>query len=261
MKILLLISSLLIASQAQATSSCNFTLEHDLLLDPQAVSLKAGENDLWRIDNAGQLWLHGKKQPTDADTSTLLVQYQAGVRQQAIATAEIVGQAMLLATDALSQVVTELTGKPVTAHPALQQTVVQLQHTTDSIIIRRDNTLELKGSQLASLEHAFGDEFNRAIEDLVQDSIGNIMLQMGAAILSTQGSFEQRMGAFGQRMEHFGKQLEQNLQVKTEHLAQGNGAFCAQMQQLNVIESRLQQQIPALTPFALFSEPKTDSGI
>ncbi|CAM5182322.1 DUF2884 family protein [Alishewanella longhuensis] len=254
MKTLLIATSLLLASQAQANTSCNFTLEHDLLINNQVVALQTNQQDLWRIDNNGQLWLAGQKHTTDADTRQLLRQYQTGVRQQATMTVEIVSQAMLLATDALSQVVSELTGKPVTASPAIQQAFVNIQHTTDAIIVKNDDTLELKGSQLSKLDHAFGDEFSRAIEDLVQDSIGNIMLQIGKAMMSGQGSFEQRMEAFGQRMEHFGNQLEQRLQAKADLIEQDSEALCAQMQELNTLESRIQQRIPAMAQFDLFAD-------
>lgn len=253
MKTLFIASGLLIASQASANSSCNFKLEHDLLINNQVVALQSNQQDLWRIDNNGQLWLAGEKQTTDADTKKLLQQYQAGVRQHATSTVEIVGQAMVLATDALSQVISELTGKPLTDYPAMQQVFTRIQDTTDSIIIRNDQTLELKGSQLSKLDQAFDDEFSNVIENLVQDSMGNIMLQMGKAMMSGQGNFEQRMEAFGQKMEHFGNQLEQSMQGKAERLEQEGEALCAEMQHLNALESSIQQRIPAMAKFDLFA--------
>lgn len=257
MKTLLIASSLVLASQANANTSCNFQLEHDLLINRHEVVLQTAQQDLWRIDSKGQLWLEGKKHATDAETQQLLQQYQAGVRQQANATVDIVAQGLQLATEALTQVVTELTDKPLTAHPTMQQAFAKIQQTTDSIIIRRDNTLQLKGSKLSQLDQAFDAEFANAIERLVQDSIGNIMLQVGKAMTSSEGSFEQRMEAFGQRMEQFGERLEASLQAKAELIEQRGEALCTEMQTLNTLENTLQQRIPAMAKFDLF----TDSAI
>lgn len=90
MKTLLIASSFVLASQANANTSCNFQLEHDLLINRHKVVPQTAQQDLWRIDSKGQLWLDGKKHATDGETQQLLQQYQAGVRQQANATAELV---------------------------------------------------------------------------------------------------------------------------------------------------------------------------
>lgn len=257
MKTLLIASSLVLISQVNAHTSCNFQLEHDLLIDRHEVVLQKDQQDLWRIDSQGQLWLEGKKHATDQDTQQLLQQYQAGVRQQANATVDIVTQALELATDAVAQVVTELSGKPLTAHPSLQQAFAKIQQTNDNIIVRRDNTLLLKGSELSQLDHTFDTEFEKAVEDLVQDSIGNIMLQIGKAMSSGEGSFEQRMEAFGQRMERFGERLEAGLQAKAELIEQRGEALCAEMQTLNTVENTLQQRLPAMAKFDLFTDNST----
>lgn len=254
MKTFFIAGSLLIASQAQANTGCNFTLEHDLFITSQGVALQSGQQHLWQIDTNGQLWLYGQKQQTDADTTQLLIQYQSGVREQAMATVEIVSQAILLTTESISQLVTELTGKPITTNPGLQQAFAKIQQTTDNIIVRDDQTLELRGSQLAALDDAFGEEFAHAVEDLIQDSLGNIMLQMGKAMLSDQGSFEQRMEAFGQRMGQFGTQLEQRVQAKAALLEQDSETLCSNMQSLNALETTIQQRIPAMAKFDLFTD-------
>jgi len=254
MKTLFIATSLLISSQANANTSCNLTLEHDLLINQQLVTLQSNQQDIWRIDTTGQLWLADKKHTTDTDTQQLLAQYQHGVRNQATATVEIVSQAMLLATEALSHVVTELTGKPLTANPEMQQALNRIKETTDSLIIRGDSTLELKGSQLSKLDQAFDDEFSQTIENLVQDSMGNILMQMGKAMMSGQGNVEQRMETFGQKMTHFGNQLEQRLQAKAKQLEQDSDALCVELQHLNTLENDIQQRIPAMAQFDLFAD-------
>lgn len=257
MKALLLTAAVTISNPAVAEQSCQFQLEHDLLISPTQLVLQQQQQPLWRIDPQGRLWLANKEQTTDAESRALLQQYQAGIRQQANSTVELVTDAMLLASTAVGQVLTELTGKSLQDHPALQQVMAKIQLSTDNIIIRNGDTLELRGSQMSTLDQAFGPEFDAAIENLVEESMGNIMLQIGKAMVNGQGNFEQRMEAFGQRMEKFGEQLEQNMQQKASVLEQRGEAMCQQVEQLDQLESQIQQRLPVMQDFDLFNTQKT----
>lgn len=260
MKVLVLAGSLLVANQAYAANNCQFQLENDLIINPQSVTLQTSQQELWRIDNSGKLWLNGKAHDVNADTQQLLQQYQSGVRQQAVATVEVVVQALQISTDAITQVISELSDKPITEHPSIQKALAAVQKTTDELIVRSGNTLELKGSQFEQLDNVFDDEFGTAISEFAEESAGNILQRIGQAISGSEGSFEQRMDNFGQRMEQFGEKLEQSIQAKADLLEQKSTELCADTQKLSALETELQQRIPALKAYDLFST-ETDSTI
>lgn len=260
MKILVLTGSLLLANQAYAANNCQFQLENDLIINPQSVTLQTPQQELWRIDNTGKLWLNGKAHDVNTDTQQLLQQYQSGVRQQASTTVEVVVQALQLSTEAITQVVSELSDKPITEHASIQKALAAVQQTTDELIVRSGNTLELRGSKFEQLDTVFDDEFSKAISELAEESAGNILQRIGQAMSGSEGSFEQRMESFGQRMEQFGETLEQSIQAKADLLEQKSAALCADTQKLEALETELQQRIPALKAYDLFST-KTDSTI
>lgn len=249
MKTLLIISSLLMAGQGNANQQCQLQLNNDLLIERQQVQLLSNNQPLWRINNDGKLWLDNQPVKTDADTRKLLQQYQQGVRQQAEDTVLIVTEAMSLASTAVEQVLTELTGKPLSKNKPLQQVLQNIHHSTDSIIVRRGEQLEIRGSQLHQLDKAFGPEFDAAIEQLVQESMGSILWQLGKAMMGGSGDFEQRMNAFGQRIELFGEQLEQSMTASATVLEQRGDALCQQLQQLDQLETAIQLKIPAMVKY------------
>ncbi|WP_333608384.1 DUF2884 family protein [Arsukibacterium sp.] len=251
MKTLLMIGSLLMAGQVNAHQQCQLQLNNDLLIEQQQVQLLSNNQPLWRINNDGQLWLDNQPVSTDADTRKLLQQYQQGVRQQAEETVYVVTEAMALAATAVEQVLTELTGKPLSKNKPMQQVLQNIQNSTDTIIVRRGEQLEIRGSQLQQLDKAFGPEFAAAIEQLVQESMGSILWQLGKAMMGGSGDFEQRMDAFGQRMEQFGEQLEQSMTAKADLLEQRGDALCQQLQQLEQLETAIQQRLPAMVQYDL----------
>lgn len=241
-----ILTSISTAVMAHDDSSCNVNFDKDLSINSQLVSMKDAGTELWRINNNGQLWLDGKAITTDSNTQALLREYQAGIRTQTLETVALVEDALLLAADAVNSVVTELTGDSLQDHPALQTALDKIKASTDSIVVRSGDSIDIYGSRFDSLDNAFGPEFEQAIEEAVTSSIGSIMMLVGKAMTSGEGNFEQRMEAFGERMERFGEDLEARMDIKASALEQRGDAMCANLQQLDVLESQIQQAIPQM---------------
>lgn len=245
------LTSLSSAVMAHENHSCNINIEKDLAINSQQVSLKDKGTELWRISEDGKLWLDGKAVSTDSDTRVMLRDYQAGIRTQTLETVAIVEDALVLAADAVNSVLTELTGDSLEQHPALQKALDKIDATTQSIVERDGDNIFVHGSRLDNLDQAFGEEFEQAIEEAVMQSMGSIFSLIGKAMASGEGTFEQRMEAFGQRMERFGEDLEARMESKAEVLEQRGEAMCSNLQQLDALESRIQQAIPQMQQYDL----------
>ncbi|MDP4535976.1 DUF2884 family protein [Alkalimonas collagenimarina] len=253
----LLISSILTLSMMGPTvhhQQCNFQLQHDLTMTPQQLTLSSGSTELWRIDQAGQLWVEQQLQSTSPAQREQLQQYREGVYQQGKTTVHIVVEAMDLAYSAVDQVLTELTGRPLSQHKSMQAALQKVAEVQSRIIVEQGDTLLIRGSQFDALGHAFGSEFEAAIEEVVESSMSSIFWQLGKAFFSGEGSFEQRMEAFGERMEKFGSELEASMDLKAAALEQRGDTLCEQIQQLTVLEQDLISELPKLAPYALFQQ-------
>lgn len=242
------ISSAVMAHEGQ---SCNINFDKDLVINSELVSMKDAGTELWRINNDGQLWLDGEVISTDSNTRALLRDYQAGVRTQTLETVALVEDALVLAADAVNSVLTELTGDSLDSHPALQNAMDKIKTGSERVVVRNGDTIELYGSRFDSMDDAFGEEFEQAIEEAVTSSMGSILMLVGQAISSGEGNFEQRMEAFGERMERFGEDLEARMDVQSQALEQRGESMCANLQQLDVLESQIQQAIPQMQKYDL----------
>jgi hypothetical protein len=245
------LTSISSAVMAHDNNSCNINFDKDISISRELVSMKDAGNELWRINSAGQLWLDGKMIDTDRSTQRMLRDYQAGIRTQTLETVALVEDALVLAADAVNAVLVELTGDNLDSHPALQTALAKIKTSTESIVARSGDTIDIYGSRFDGLDDAFGEEFEQAIEEAVTSSLGSIMMIVGKAMTSGEGNFEQRMEAFGQKMERFGEDLEARMETKTELLEQRGEAMCAGLQQLDVLESQIQQAIPQMQKYDL----------
>lgn len=246
MKALFFTASCLAAIPAFADNSCSFSMQHDLEINPQYVILQQEKQELWRIDPTGQFWLDGKAVNPNRANRKLLQEYQQSVRQQTQQTVELVADALELAGTALDQVLTELTGLSLEQHPGVQQAMQQVRSSTEQIIIKDGSTLQIRGDKLSTLEQAFDKRFEEAVEQAITQSIGNILILAGKAMLGSEGSIEQRMETFSNRMEHFGEELGSRMEARAEVLEQRGEQLCEQFKKLEQLENRLQQHYPSM---------------
>ncbi|MBV2130418.1 DUF2884 family protein [Arsukibacterium indicum] len=239
-------------AMAHQNTHCNIEFDHDLVINSSSVMLQEQGATLWQIDKDGQLTLNGKTIMVNNDTRLLLRDYQAGIRSQTVETVALVEDALIMASEALTTVVSELTGKTLDEYPAMQQALTKISDAANQVVVQDGDNTYLYGSRLDNIDQAFGPEFEQAIEDAVSQSMGNIMMLVGKAMTSGEGSFEQRMEAFGQKMEKFGEELEAKMEFKAEALEQRGEAICSQVAKLDTLESRIQLQIPAMQQYDLF---------
>ena len=215
--------------------SCNINFDKDISITSELVSMKDAGTELWRINSNGQLWLDGRQVETDRDTQKLLKDYQAGVRTQTLETVALVEDALVLAADAVNSVLTELTGDTLDSHPSLQNAMDKIKTSTETVVKRNGDSVEIYGSRFDNIDDAFGEEFEQAIEEAVTSSMGSILMIVGKAMSSGEGNFEQRMEAFGEKMERFGEDLEARMESKAQLLEQRGDAMCANLQQLDAL--------------------------
>ena len=256
MKTLLIASGFMLTSISSAvmahdSHSCNISFDKDLTINSSQVAMQDQGTELWRISDNGQLWLDGKAVETDSQTRALLQDYQAGIRSQTLETVALVEDALVLAADAVNSVLTELTGETLQQHPALQTALDKIRTTTAGVVERSGDTINVYGSRFDNIDQAFGPEFEQAIEEAVTSSMGSIFTIIGKAMASGEGTFEQRMEAFGQRMERFGEDLEARMDVQAQALEQRGDSMCTNLQQLDVLESQIQQAIPQMQQYDL----------
>ncbi|CAM3694392.1 DUF2884 family protein [Rheinheimera salexigens] len=265
MKAIIIASSLLLSTVSQAAlakseHSCDIHLDKDLVVNSQNVAIKAADKELWRINTQGQLWLKNQNIATDRATQQNLQQFQADIRQQTIQTLSLVEDSLVLASDAINSAVSELTGEPIAKLPALNQAVTKIKAYSERLVLQQEDGITVYGSRFDTLDDVFDQAFEQAIEQAVTQSIGSMMLVVGKALTTGEGSFEQRMDAFSQKMDNFGTQLEQRIESQVGMLEQRGEALCDSLIKLDALETAIQQAIPQLRQYDLIDAKRNDKA-
>jgi len=232
-------------------TQCSLQFKDDLVIAPTAVQMQRGNQTLWKINNSGQLWLENRQISTDAQTQQALVQYQAGLRQQSRATVVLVADALQLANDSASEVISGLGVNSQPLQASVNQAIAGLKTQIDQLVVAKGDEIHLYGSQISQPDGKLEREIELAVQQSMAQLSGAVMMSMGSAMMQGNGNFEQRMAEFGKKMANFGQQIEQQMQAKGKGLEQRGQAICQQLRQLDGLEQQIQQAVPAMQPYDL----------
>ena len=90
------------------------------------------------------------------------------------------------------------------------------------------------------------------MEQIVQNSIGAIMMNLGGQIMSGGGeNFEAKMDAFSKKMDNLGQDIEQQVESQSKGLEAKADRLCDRFENLLVLENQLRQEVPELAPYVL----------
>ncbi|MCT6698008.1 YggN family protein [Rheinheimera sp. 4Y26] len=246
-------ASLSFSAFATDSQNCALQFKDDLVINPTSVQLQRADQSLWLINSEGQLFLDGKAVSTDANTQLALQQYQQGLRGQAQETALLVADALQMASEAISRVVTQFGGDNSDVQLGIDKSLAKLRGNIDQLVIKNGDEIRINGSKLHNADAEFSKEFEQAIESSMTEMTGSMLVMVGQAMSRGEGNFEQRMEQFGQEMEKFGQELEADMESRGAELEKRGNSICQNLQQLDQLEQQIQQQVPAMTAFDLIN--------
>lgn len=257
----LLLAATLFSSMTMAhENSCSMQLNDDLHMNAAEVQLQRGDTTLWRINTQGQLWVQGQAVAVDTTTQQHLQQYQAGLRSTAKDTLVLVGDAMDLAGTAIGRVFEQFGVDDADQNSRLNKALANMKQNIQQVVYQQGDEIHLHGSKMDSIDQGFDTELSAAIEESMADITGNVLMMVGKAMVSGEGTFEERMKTFEHNMDQFGEQLEVEMEAKAEVLETRGQQLCGQLQQLDVLESQIQAQVPAMASFDLISIDKNSDS-
>lgn len=242
---------MLVSGLSYAQGQCALTLQDDLKVSPSVVSIQRGEQELWRIDSKGQLWLAQQKSSNSTETQQQLKAYQQGIRSQVTAAAALMDDSLQLARSVLDQNIKTTTGMSLAENPELQQPVEQLEQQLNQLVQRQGDTIYVYGSQLRSADKNLAKEAEQRIQQAVARISGQMMLTLGQNLLQSPGSATEKMQSFRTKMQSFGSQLKADMQKNSKNLQQRGQQICQQLKSLDQLEQQIQNQIPAMSSYDL----------
>lgn len=250
----LLIAATLFSSMASANEqACSLNFQDDLLVSSQQTQLLRANKPVWQINQQGDLYLQGKLINTDAQTRQQLQQYQAGLHQNAQQTVVLVADALDLASTAITRVFTEFDIDTGAAKAKIDSALDNMRRNTEQVVITQGDNIHIYGSKFSQVDAGFEDELSSAIDSSAQEIAGHVLMKVGQAMASNDGSLDMKMTELGEKMDKFGQELEAELAGKASQLESRGQQICRSMTALDTLEQQIQQKIPAMQAFDLIN--------
>lgn len=229
-------------------NECEVSLNYDVLVEPNKLVFSNNDEEQYRVE-FGKLFIEGEEVALNTKQSQLLESYSEQVSAQVPEVIEVVNQAVSMATQAVSMALTPLLGDESGAK--IDELMVGISERVESVAYQQGDRFYL-GATESSLEDTFNKEFEQEIENIVQNSLGSMMMALGSQMMSGEGgSFDEKMESFGRKMESIGDDIEEQMSLQAEAIEERAEGLCENFKQLLVTEQELKAAIPELNELSL----------
>lgn len=237
-------------------NTCNVELIGNMQLENKELTVILDNQTRLTIDQHKTLYLDDQALTLSSRQQGWVDNYYDGINQAAPQAAAIAADAVALASTALNEVFSELLGTDSSALNDLSKKLRDLDQKIQYNFYAEDGEIRLHS---ASFENGdfFGEQweaqFEEAIEDLVSDSIGHLMLAIGTQLIFNGGDMDE----FEQKMERFGQQMEHKVEYQAKALEKKADALCSTLLKVDFAETQLQQikQLAGLNVIQVQDQP------
>lgn len=256
MRKIILVGVLACCSLPVFASQCNVEFNGNMQLENQILAVTLDNDSQMTIDQYKTLSVDGIALSLNTEQQQWVENYYDGINQAAPQAAAIATDAVALASTALNEVFTELLGSDNTALADLSDKLRNLDDQIQYNFYADNGDIRLHSESFENGEF-FGEQweaqFEEAVEDLVTDSIGHLMVAIGTQLIFSGGD----MDAFEQKMQRFGEQMEQKVEYQASALEERADELCSTLTQVDYAESQLQQikQLAALDVIQVQDQP------
>jgi hypothetical protein len=240
-----------------SNSKCNVDLNGNMQLENNILAVTLDNNTRMTIDQDKVLYVDGTALTLNTQQQRWVDNYYDGINQAVPQAATIATDAVALASTALNEVFTELLGSDNAALAELSEKLRNLDQQIQYNFYADNGAIRLHAESFENGEF-FGEQweshFEEAIQDLVTDSIGHLMVAMGTQLIFSDGD----MSEFEQKMERFGEQMEQKVEYQATALEEKTEALCSTLAQVDFAETQLQKikQLASLDVIQLHDQPR-----
>jgi hypothetical protein len=248
MRKLFLASLLALSTQQALAQNCDVEFVGDLQLENKIITIITDDHNKVVIDAKQQLWVDGHEVLLTAKNKRLVEDYYAGFYHVAPQVADITRDALDLAGVAINEVFVELLGSDNDLVEEASLKLSELGEQVHNNFYAKDGEIRFKSGDFDHgdfLSAQWEAEFEKAIEQLVEKSIGKIMLAVGAELMFGDGDF----AAFEAKMENFGDNIEQRVESRANLLEDRAEALCYSIVGIDRIETQMQKNISELANF------------
>ena len=251
MRSIIAATALTMMSGTAMAHQCDINLDGNMKLVDNNLTVLTKDKDEILIDQYYQLYVNGQTISLDADQQQWVEDYYSGIHSAVPQVAEITHEAIGLASEAVTHVFGELLGSDASDIQDLTDKLAEIDREIQYNFYAEDGSIRLDSASFEDGDF-FGErweaEFEEAVEELVFNSMGRLMIALGTEMLMSGGDSD----AFEQRMENFAHDLESKMEARGEELELKADALCMQLVSVDEAENKLSASIDELSALNVF---------
>lgn len=242
-----LLWSLLTPWQSAAASQCQMAFEHGVLISPEQIRILVQDRTQYQVNFDNQLFIQGELQQLSPDDQQVLKKYSHGLRK-------VVPQVVGIAVDSVELGLSTIENLLVGVGSSSQQEEWQalMRESTYQLMarfIRSGEHFYLAPQSLHEMDAFLHGELRENLNKLAKNTVGAVWLALRDALRHTDDNFERTDSGDLQPVEQLVNKINAGLDAKAEELESKSALFCQRLQELDKIETELQQRVPGLARF------------
>lgn len=240
MRTTILAGALACCSLPVFANQCNVELHGNMSLDNKVLTVQLDNKTQLRIDQNKTLYIDHQAIQLNHQEQSWVNDYYDGINQAAPQAASIATDAVALASTAVNEVFTELLGSDNHALADLSDKLRSLDQQIQYNFYAENGDIRLSSDSFKDgsfFGEQWEDQFEQAIEEVVTDSIGHLMVSIGTQLIFSGGDMDE----FEEKMERFGEQMEDKIEYQATALEGKAEKLCATLKKVDYAEQQLQQ--------------------
>lgn len=260
MRTLFIAAILTFCSSTAFANQCDVEMHGDMQLENDILQITLDDQTIVKINQDHILFIDGKNISVNAEQQKWVSRYYQDIQQAVPEAAQVATEAVTLASSALNEVFTELLGAGNSALNNITQKLQTLKEGVKYNFYAHDGSIHLNSNSFKDGEifsREWGQEFEKAIEELVSESIGSLMIAIGTEIIMGGGDTQ----AFETKMERFGQQMEHKMEYQSVALQTKANQLCSTLLSIDLAETQLQTHIKQLSNLDLLHIDKNQNAM
>ncbi|WP_342805253.1 DUF2884 family protein [Alteromonas sp. M12] len=252
MKQSVIAASILLLSGTAAANECDVSMDGQVSLINNVLTITTEANDVIKIDAGEALFVNGQRMDVNRDQERWVSEYYNGIYDAVPVAAELALDGVAIANVAVSEVLGNLLGTDSNAVDKIQEKLDQIKEKIEFNFYADDGSIHIDSANFSDgdfLGAQWQQDFEETVEEVVTASIGHLMIALGTELIFGDGDTD----AFDERLDNFGQNIEQKIEARAEKLEQKADAFCMRLASIDYAENKLQNSMQELSGLNLIT--------
>jgi len=225
------------------TDTCRVEVEGGVKISPSEIEFLKKDVHVYKIVDNKTLIVNNNKINLNVSQQLLVSSYSNKIRKLIPDGKKIATDAIALASDGINLTFNELLGANNTLADKLNTYLTEINKQIE-LSFAEDKTIYFNDGKIVGddfFDENFEDKIETAVKDIVQQSIGAILIAVGQQLFSENGG-----ETFESKMKKFGELLEAEIETRGREIENLASSLCEAVVDIDHLEEKLKNDISVL---------------